>query len=62
MATTPVFWLGEFHGQRSLAGYCPWSRKQSDTTERLSLTHFMQLQEIHSRIFTSPLFSGILGK
>jgi len=27
MATTPIFWLGEFHGQRSLAGYCPWSRK-----------------------------------
>ena len=23
MATTPVFWPGEFHGQRSLAGYSP---------------------------------------
>ena len=21
---TPVFLPGEFHGQRSLAGYCPW--------------------------------------
>ena len=21
---TPVFWPGEFHGQRSLAGYSPW--------------------------------------
>ena len=21
------------HGQRSLAGYCPWGRKESDTTE-----------------------------
>ena len=21
---TPVFWPGEFHGQRSLAGYRPW--------------------------------------
>ena len=40
MATnsTPVFWPGEFHGQRSLAGYSPWSHKELDTTERLSLT------------------------
>ena len=34
---TPVFWPAEFHGQRSLAGYSPWSGKESDTTERLSL-------------------------
>ena len=25
------------HGQRSLAGYSPWGRKESDTTERLSI-------------------------
>ena len=24
---------GEFHGQRSLAGYCSWGHKESDTTE-----------------------------
>ena len=36
MATTPVFWPGEFHGQRSLAGY-PRGCKESDTTEQLSL-------------------------
>ena len=34
--STPVFLPGEFHGQRSLAGYSPWSRKESDTTERLT--------------------------
>ena len=28
------------HGQRSLAGYSPWGRKESDTTERLTLTVF----------------------
>ena len=33
MATTPVFLLQESHGQRSLAGYSPHSRKDSDTTE-----------------------------
>ena len=25
------------HGQRSLAGYSPWGRKESDTTEQLSI-------------------------
>ena len=27
---TPVFLPGESHGQRSLAGYRPWGRKESD--------------------------------
>ena len=35
---TPVFFLGEFHGQRNLAGYSPWGHKESDTTEGLSHT------------------------
>ena len=30
---TRVCWPGEFHGQRSLVGYSPWSCKESDTTE-----------------------------
>ena len=33
---TPVFLPGESHGQRSLVGYSPWGRKESDTTERLT--------------------------
>ena len=33
-ATTPVFWPGEFHGLYS------WGRKESDTTEQVSL-HFL---------------------
>ena len=33
---TPVFLPGKFHGQRSLGGYSPWGRKESDTTEPLS--------------------------
>ena len=28
---------GEFHGQRSLAGYSPWGRKESETAEQLSI-------------------------
>ena len=30
---TPIFLPGEFHGQRSLVGYSPWGRKESDTTD-----------------------------
>ena len=34
---TPVFLPGEFPGQRSLVGYSPRGRKESDMTERLRL-------------------------
>ena len=30
---TPVFLPGKSHGQKSLAGYCPWGHKESDATE-----------------------------
>ena len=33
MATTPVFLSGEFHEQRSLAGYSPWGHRESDMPE-----------------------------
>ena len=33
MAPTPIFLPGESHGQRSVAGYSPWGRKESDMTE-----------------------------
>ena len=36
---TPVFLPGEFYGQRSLVVYSPWGHKESDMTERLTLTH-----------------------
>ena len=36
---TPVFLPGESHGQRSLVGYSPRGRKESDMTERLHF-HF----------------------
>ena len=34
---TPLFLPGELHGQRSLVGYSPWGRKESDTAEQLAL-------------------------
>ena len=36
--STPVLLPGKSHGQRSLVGYSPWGRKESDTAERLHLT------------------------
>ena len=33
---TPMFLPGESHGQRSLAGYCPWGHTESDMTEATS--------------------------
>ena len=36
----PVFLPGESHGERSLVGYSPWGRKESDMTERLSLSSY----------------------
>ena len=36
---TRIFWPGELHGQRSLAGYSPRHRKELDTTVWLSNTH-----------------------
>ena len=33
MEPPPVFVPGEFHGQRSPAGYSPWGCKESDVTE-----------------------------
>ena len=39
--STPGLLPGKSHGQRSLVGYSPWDRKESDTTERP--LHFTQV-------------------
>ena len=36
--TTPVFWPREFYGL-----YSPWDRKESDTTEQLSLSESLYI-------------------
>ena len=48
---TPVFLPGESHGRRSLVGYSPWGRKESDTTEQL---HF------HFHLSDKPALNFIL--
>ena len=44
MATHSVFLPGEFHGERSLAGYSSWGLEGSDMIDH---THFFFLIEIY---------------
>ena len=43
---TPVCWPGEFHGLQS-----PWGRKESDTTERLSIIKKKKKIKVLSTLF-----------
>ena len=49
---TPVFWPGEFHGQRSLVGYSPWGHKDLDTAEQLNKKKFLSPLQIKLNIFS----------
>ena len=42
--TIPVFWPGELHGL-----YSPWGRKESDTTEQVSLFFLEPLLNTHTQ-------------
>ena len=52
---TPVFLPGEFHGQRSLAGYSPWGCKELDITEQLTLS----LSLFHAVVRNNPKRSHV---
>ena len=54
---TPVFLPGESHGWRSVVGYSPWGRKESDTTERLHFHTFF----IHSSVSVHLGCSNVLA-
>ena len=43
MATHSSVLARESHGQRSLAGYSPWGRKELDLTEQLTLSPYCLL-------------------
>ena len=57
---TPVFFPGEFYGQRSLAGYSPWDHKKLDMTEKLTLSHILLLKPIKSELGDDILASVFL--
>ena len=56
---TPVFLRAKFHGQQSLVGYGPWSRRESDMAEQLNTT-----QQYHSRLWLTsfPWGQALLRK
>ena len=67
---SPVFLPGESHGQRSLAVYSPWDRKEPDMhahsllmrPERLSTSYskYKEFQGRGARRQTKPLFRPLL--
>ena len=58
---TPVFLPGESHGQRSLVGYSPWSRKESDTTELVTHTQTHTQTHTHTHTDTHTQTHGSSG-
>ena len=46
----PAFLPGEFHGQRSLAVYSPGGRKESNMTERQTLSQTILILLLNSRL------------
>ena len=57
MATHSSILPGEFHGQRSPAGYSPWGQKESDTTERLTLPYASSLYLLIIYLYLAPPLS-----
>ena len=51
---------GEFHGQRSLAGYSSWDHNESDMNEGLTHTHNMQKCTKEQKILDLNVFKNIL--
>ena len=51
MATNSSIFAWRSHGQRSLAGYRPWGRKESDMTERLTHCFFVCSHKNAEKVF-----------
>ena len=50
MATHSSILAWRIHGQRSLVGYSPWGRKESDMTERLSTAHMQIFSPLNLQV------------
>ena len=58
----PVFLLGEFHGQRSLEGYSLGNRRESDTTEWLTLWQNITDQKNGYKIYCQVVIRARKGR
>ena len=62
------FLPGKFRGQRSLAGYSPWGRKESDTTDYLHTRHLSTYQHLpvclslHPPVYLNVRMTGVQEK
>ena len=48
---TPVFLPGESHGQKSRAAYSLWDHRESDTTDRLTLSLYRSPEIVTTHTF-----------
>ena len=58
----PVFLPGEFHGQRTLAGYRPWGCKESDMIERETHTYTRTHARTHTHTHTHTRYRAVGGE
>ena len=59
---TPVILCGEFHEQRSLAGYNPWGHKELDPTERLAILVWAGFNSFHLGDYVLPHAAAAAAK
>ena len=60
---TPALLPGKSYERRSLIGYSPWGRKESDITERLQWVFITGTQDVtHKMYFCEPHHSQVRGK
>ena len=55
---TPIFLPGESHGQRRLAGYSPWDRKEFGTTEWPTLSLYNGASQVALVVKNPPANAG----
>ena len=55
---------GEFHAQRSLAGYSPWGHRESDTTEQLNYNTVStrEVSVVNTRVSLFSIAAGMKTK
>ena len=52
----PIFLPGKSHGQRSLVGYSPWSWKESNTAEWITLHHLRASVQLGRSVVSNSLW------
>ena len=61
MATVSIVLPGEFHGQRNLAGYSPWTEKSQTRLSDQHLYSQTTVGDLATEVFLIPGFAFILS-